>query len=301
MYFGLLGGLAFIVVQLVLIIDFAHSWSEAWQTNLRDTDNKNWFYALLAVTFAFFALTLGLIVFCYLHYTGLHAGDCKLHEFFISFNMLLCVGLSVASVLPVVQEAQPNSGLLQASFVSLYVMYLTWSAMTNHPDQLCKPRLGDLVGLTNSTAGVTTVSPGDGGDDAAKVNPTMDTSSIFGLMVWFACVLYSSIRSSSSGQAARLTMERSTLTDPENQGGNEDEDEAVTYNWSIFHLLFALATLYVMMTLTNWYSPGKDTTIETISANMSAVWVKIISAWACVGIYVWTLAAPVLLPDRDFS
>ena len=38
--------------------------------------------------------------------------------------------------------------------------------------------------------------------------------------------------------------------------------------------MFALSTLYMMMTLTNWYSPGKDVSIESISANMSAVWVK---------------------------
>ena len=36
-----------------------------------------------------------------------------------------------------------------------------------------------------------------------------------------------------------------------------DESEGLNYNWSLFHLMFALATLYVMMTLTNWYSPGR--------------------------------------------
>jgi len=46
---------------------------------------------------------------------------------------------------------------------------------------------------------------------------------------------------------------------------------------------------------------GKDVNIETISANMSAVWVKIISAWMCFTLYMWTLVAPVVLPDRDFS
>ena len=50
---------------------------------------------------------------CYGYYTGSFVGQCKLHEFFITFNLILCVAMSVASVMPIVQEHQPNSGLLQ--------------------------------------------------------------------------------------------------------------------------------------------------------------------------------------------
>ena len=110
----------------------------------------------------------------------------------------------------------------------------------------------------------------------------MDTASIIGLIIWFICVLYSSIRSSSNAQAARLTMsDRVTLTEAEmtesgNANGqtgnvgdsNDDEQDGVTYNWSLFHIMFGLSTLYVMMTLTNWYSPGEKQGIESISGNL---------------------------------
>ena len=33
----------------------------------------------------------------------------------------------------------------------------------------------------------------------------------------------------------------------------DDEENAVAYNYSFFHFMMFLATLYIMMTITNWY------------------------------------------------
>ncbi|XP_077281363.1 serine incorporator TMS1 isoform X2 [Temnothorax americanus] len=309
MYFGMLGGFLFIIIQLILIVDFAHTWADAWVGNYENTESKGWYAALLGATFFNYAVSITGVVLLYVYYTYAHQSTCALNKFFISFNLILCVVIGVVSILPTVQEHQPRSGLLQSSVVTLYVVYLTWSGISNSPDQKCNP--GFIPGLSRH-------------DVTGQNRIAFDKESIIGLIIWFSCVLYSSLRTAS--KSSKITMSENVLIqdngavrnageqslignevegrNADAEGGNEakvwdNEEEKVAYNWSFFHLMFALATLYVMMTLTNWYKPNSS--LDTLNANAASMWVKIISSWMCLGLYVWSLVAPALFPNRDFS
>nr|CAG4638491.1 EOG090X07ET [Cyclestheria hislopi] len=296
MYFGLIGGFLFILIQLVLVVDFAHSWAESWVDKYEENNSKTWYCALIFFTFLHYALCITAVALFFVYYTT--ADGCSLHKFFISFNLILCIIVSAVAILPKVQEYQPRSGLLQSSVVSLYALYLTWSAMSNQPDPQCKPNFSSIINGTPSTA----------------QKPSFDAQSIVGLIIWFGCVLYSSIRTASNGQTERLIGSDKVLAKEDNgssggadvheaeAGGTkvwDNEADSVAYSWSFFHVMFALATLYVMMTLTNWYKPTSD--LSTLSDNEASVWVKIISSWICLGLYLWSLVAPIVLPNRDFN
>ncbi|XP_069017809.1 serine incorporator 1 isoform X3 [Embiotoca jacksoni] len=320
-YVGMAGAFCFILIQLVLLIDFAHSWNESWVEKMEEGNSRCWYAALLSVTALNYVLSLVSLVLFFVYYT--HSDGCTENKVFISINMLLCVGASVMSILPQIQESQPRSGLLQSSLVTLYTMYLTWSAMTNEPgktptlwtrwrgrvredglertDRKCNPSLLSIIGL-NST------SPA--GPD--RVVQWWDAQGIVGLILFLMCVLYSSIRNSSNAQVNKLTLtsdESALIEDgPQSDGSEEagtpnravdNEKDGVTYSYSFFHFMLFLASLYIMMTLTNWYSP--DSNYEAMTSRWPSVWVKISSSWICVFLYVWTLAAPLVLVNRDFE
>lgn len=301
-WFGVVGSFFFIIIQLILLVDFAHSWSQSWLEKAEEGNSKCWYAALLSVTFVHYAVAFSAMVLFYIYYTK--PDDCTEHKVFISLNLIFCVVVSVVSILPKVQDAQPSSGLLQASLISLYTMYLTWSAMTNNPNKACNPSLLSLVQPGSSPAPAPTPGP------APAPGPVQwwDAQSIVGLVIFLFCTLYASIRSSNNAQVNRLmqTEEGQGLTaDVEAADDNgvrravDNEEDAVTYSYSFFHFCLSLASLYIMMTLTNWYMPNAD--YESMQTSMPAVWVKIVSSWIGLALFLWTLVAPLVLPDRDFS
>ncbi|GCC22830.1 serine incorporator 1-like [Chiloscyllium punctatum] len=297
-YFGVVGAFCFILIQLILLIDFAHSWSQLWVENMEEGNSKCWYAALFTCTALNYLLSIAAVIVLYIFYTK--PDDCTANKVFISLNLIFCVIISVVSVLPKIQEAQPHSGLLQASVITLYTLYVTWSAMTNEPERKCNPSLLSIVQQTMSNS---TVAP-----PPHSLVQWWDAQSIVGLVIFLLCVLYASVRSSSNAQVNKLMMtegSESSVGDfsAAHEGGFhravDNEQDAVTYSYSFFHFCLFLASLYIMMTLTNWYRPNSD--YSAVQSAWAAVWVKISSSWVGLLLYLWTLVAPLILSNRDFS
>ena len=81
---------------------------------VQETDSKGWLGALLTCTGLMYSGAVAAVVLMFLYYTGDFTGQCKLHEFFISFNMLVCIALSVISIMPKVQ-VMLNRNLIRGS------------------------------------------------------------------------------------------------------------------------------------------------------------------------------------------
>lgn len=289
LYIGFVGAFLFILIQLILLIDFAHTWNEIWTSNAEEGSNKAWYCVLFSFMFVFYALALTGFILSYVFFT--EASGCHLNKFLISFNFIMCIVLSVISILPKIQEVQPKSGLLQASIISLYASYLTLSALANQP-----------LDEVNSQAGNST-SQGLCGSPLGTIENSETLALVVGLAIMFILVIYSSLRTVGSADKLAPSSGTSSNTGDEEKGGQQvisDEDDGVAYNYSFFHFVYFLASLYIMMMLTNWYSPqGSD--LKDFERTAGSLWVKIVSCWLGFALYLWTLVAPLCCPNRDFG
>uniref|UniRef100_A0A8D2MBS2 Serine incorporator 3 n=1 Tax=Zonotrichia albicollis TaxID=44394 RepID=A0A8D2MBS2_ZONAL len=301
-WIGVSGAFCFILIQLVLLVDFAHSWNESWVEKMEEGNSKCWYAALLSCTSLFYALSLVFVILFYVFYTKPDA--CTENKFFISFNMILCITVSIVSILPKVQ-------VLFFSFLLTYQAGMKWEGCSKRN---CNP---SLLNIITQIAAPTAVPANATVPPATPAPPKSlqwwDAQSVVGLVIFVLCLLYSSIRSSSNSQVNKLTLSGSdtailedtvgtgsgTAEEGEVRRVTDNEKDGVQYSYTFFHFMLFLASLYIMMTLTNWYSPDAD--FKTMTSKWPAVWVKMTSSWVCLLLYLWTLVAPLVLTNRDFS
>lgn len=69
----------------------------------------------------------------------------------------------------------------------------------------------------------------------------------------------------------------------------------------LFQALLILSAVYLSMLLTNWGNPTIfDNTTDYFEANATSFWIKLITQWISILIYLFSLLAPIIFPDREY-
>ena len=298
----------FLIIQMIILLDFVQGWNDGW-VEAGEEDNT-WLYALLGVTLSAYAGVIGLTAVMFTWFAPSSSPEgCSFNVTLITVALVLVVCISLASLHPsLAQTRQGGGSIFPASIISLYCSYLCFSSLQSEPsDYMC-----------NGLGVVTT---------QAASNSTLAIGMIFTL----ASVVYAAFRAGSNSRLFALdssqdqienSPERAALLDqeaqltsagldgaPEDQSTNRegapkasttlDEYKPISYNYSFFHLIFALASMYIAMLMTGWGSDAQE--MERLDQGWSSVWVKTVAQWMTALLYLWTLVAPYLFPERDFA
>ena len=293
----------FILFQQIVFVDIAHNWNDGWvdKSNKAETEEigsgKKWLTAIL-VSAAFLFLTSvvgwGLLFYFF--------GGCGTNVAFISLTVIL-------SVLVTVAQLTGNQGsLLASSLIAAYATMLCYSAVSKNPNAECNPQLktDDVlsvvigVGLTivslgyvgwsttaDSTLGTTDDDEGDDENDGPAAQSSSDEKS----------------------KVVGLIANDESTTVAENKGSRDEETGEISgkqvpntfsNNWKL-NTALAAVTCWISMVLTGFGSIEADGTVANPQIGEVNMWIMIGSQWVALVLYMWTLVAPRLFPDREFA
>lgn len=346
-WIAVLGAGLFILIQLILLLDLAYSWSESWVEKWNNSDaldeggeDKKWYYGLLAATLIIFSLSLILNVLMYIVFCH-DASKCWYNPLMITINLVVCIILVILSVHPKIREFNDRVGLLQASIFTLYCTYYIYSSILSEPNS-CSDLPFNFFSSTDDSG------------NTINYSPIIDwITLIFGAIFTVASVVYASLSVGSIGSGSATTgssSQRKEKRDPllintdgldeedaasndekikheieemelekqedDEEGDNnwvkyDDEKDQNVYNYSLFHLAFALGAMYVGMLLSNWsvVSSIDMSVSEVYQQGMTgetnygwvAVGVKLVSVCVAILLYCWSIFAPLILPNRRWD
>ncbi|KAK9144979.1 hypothetical protein Sjap_004882 [Stephania japonica] len=264
----------FLLVQVVLLLDFVHEWNDRWVKK----DEQFWYIALFIAS-----LTCYIAAFCFsgllFHFFNPSGHDCGLNTFFIVTNLIFIFVFAIVALHPVV-----NGSLLPASVLSLYCTYLCYSGLAS------EPREYECNGLHNHSKAIST------------------GRLALGLLTTVLSVVYSAVRAGSSTTLLSApSSPRAGVENPllpfskmdEMEEKKEERNRPVTYSYTFFHVIFSLASMYSAMLLTGW-STSVGESGKLVDVGWPSVWVRVVTGWATAVLYIWSLVAPLIFPERDF-
>lgn len=321
-YIAFLGAMLFVLLGLVLLVDLSHTWVELCLDKAEDDTNANstvWRYVLVGSTLTMYMSAVAMTIVMYIFFAG---STCGMNNTAITINMVAILIITALSMSQRVQEENQRAGIGQAAIVAIYCTYLTFSAVCMEPDdKQCNPLirargartttivLGAIVTLLTVAYTTTRAATQSFFGNATGHIQLDDEQTSTNIIISEQprarrqMALQQAIAEGSLPATATLDDE-SDEEETDSKGGKhvkDDERRGTQYNYSIFHVIFFLATCWVATLLTQSLDPENDSDFTPLGRTYTASWIKIVSSWVCYLIYTWSLVAPIVLSGRDFS
>jgi len=293
------GAFFFLILQQVILIDSAYSVNEflvdkgyAAATAAGSSGGLNcWLVACLALSVGLFCAALTGLVLLFVYYTG-----CDDSNTFISLSLIgiaVFTALQLFATKPGDADGSAGHNFMATAVVASYVVYLTYVSVSANPTDQCNPTFSSeensmalILGL-----GITFVSITATTYFASKSVTNLVSSNNGG----------GPVRSADLEQVLTggTTVELPRNNSPVRQV-TSGEDGVGGQSWK-FNLVMALIACYWCCVMTNWGIPGGGASAASPTSGNAAMWMNIVASWVCSLLYTWTIVAPIMFPDRDFS
>jgi len=294
----------FIVIQQVILIDMAYNWNESWVEKSNECESrewgsgKKWLQAIIASSVLFYISSLVGIILLYKHFSG-----CGSNEFVITLTWIGIVAMTG------VQLSGEEGSLLTTAVISAYSTYIAYATVSKNPNAVCNPTLGNediwgiAVGLTLTLISLSWCGwsftaqerLSEGGIETTRsltpADPNRPDASTLNLDIPFI--------NDEDRPTTGLVMH--SADDEENFNRN-----AGSTIWKL-NIVLILISCWVAASLTGWgfisggiNSSGEHTAANPLVGKFNMAMIAV-SQNVAVLLYMWTLLAPRLFPDREFA
>lgn len=310
----------FLLMQILILIDFGYRWNESWvEKAYKDSPSDDkasspmWLYGVLGSAAVLYILAVVGVVLIFAYYATDGCGEGKTFTAITTIALVVYTGVTLFRAKIVGEDHQ--GAVLPAAVVASYTVFLNWSALESASNNLCRP--GSAVDSDNNGLLITIsiivavvslmwtsysatsnaenlVTGNDGGD--AENDPSLNKPFY---RVEEGGKTKAAADVETGAGAAAASKDGSANAADGGESGGEQEDPAGKRLW-LFHLIMCTASMYMAMVLTNWGAEEKQDGTQDPSVGDASMWVKIVSEWMTILLYLWTLLAPRLLANRDF-
>mgnify|MGYP001945643362 CR=1 FL=1 len=293
-WFARIAGFFFVIIQQVILLDFAYLWNEKWVSYATDNGGEDgseiYLYGLLGFSASLFIGSIIAIAFMYQNF------ECSEATGIITMTLVFTMASTLFQVF-----FTEHGSLLTSAIVTAYATFLCYSSISLNPNSDCNPTISDydqdvtrVVGslLAALTISYTTYATVEKSKElrGAQQDPFLKRPP------------------GPEGEEQSTVPARARDSESDEDGKNNEGSEVKQgYTEDMKKLLtevaciFLLVSCYFAMVITNWATEQRGGDSSNPTNGNAAMWLQATAQWIALVLYAWTLVAPTIWPDRDFS